>query len=121
MAKPLHITLPDGSVREHPPGTTGLQLAESIGRRLARDALAIEVNGEVESLQLPLPDGARVAILTRSDKAGMEVLRHSAAHVMAEAIKKMRPQAKLWKGPPVDDPRYGYYYDVDLGEQPIVA
>ncbi len=123
MAKPLRITLPDGSAREYPPGTNGLQEAESIGRRLARDAVAIAVDGEVMSLQQALPDGApeavKVEILTREDKRGLEVIRHSAAHVMAEAIQRMRPEAKLWKGPPVDDPRYGFYYDIDLGDRPL--
>ena len=119
MAKSLHITLPDGSQRDYPDGTTGLQVAASIGRRLAKDAVAIAVDGEVRSLQLPISASASVEILTRETDRGIEVVRHSAAHVMAEAIKQLRPKAKLWKGPPVNDPRYGFYYDIDLGDEPL--
>ena len=119
MAAQLDITLPDGSVRTYPAGTTGLQVAESIGKRLARDAVAVKVDGVVQSAQLPLERSARLEVVTRTTKDGLEVLRHSAAHVMADAIKKIRPQAKLWKGPAIEDPRYGFYYDVDFGDQPI--
>ena len=117
----LRLTLPDGSVREYPAGTTGLQVAESIGRGLAKAAVAIELDGQVQSLQLPIERSAKISILTRETKAGLEVLRHSAAHVMADAIKRIRPHAKLWKGPPVDDPRYGFYYDIDFGDQPLTV
>ncbi len=115
----IQITLPDGSVREYPAGTTGLEVAESIGKRLAKATVAVEVDGEVQSAQLPLTHSAQLAVVTRDTAAGLEVLRHSAAHVMADAIKRIRPGAKLWKGPPVDDPRYGFYYDIDFGDQPI--
>ncbi len=115
----LKLTLPDGSVREYPAGTTGMAVALSIGKGLAKAAVAIELDGEVQSLQLPIAGNHRIRILTLKDKEGLEVLRHSAAHVMADAIKRIRPRAKLWKGPPVDDPRYGFYYDIDFGEEPI--
>lgn len=118
-ARTLQLTLPDGSVREYPAGTTGMQVAESIGKGLARAAVAIELDGAVQSLQLPITGSHRIRILTLKDKEGLEVLRHSAAHVMADAIKRIRPKAKLWKGPPVEDPRYGFYYDIDFGDQPI--
>ncbi|MBX3463492.1 MAG: threonine--tRNA ligase [Planctomycetes bacterium] len=119
LATPIRLTLPDGSVREYAAGTTGLQVAESIGKGLAKAAVGIELDGEVQSLQLPIARSARIRILTRDSKEGLEVLRHSAAHVLADAVKRIRPQAKLWKGPPVDDPRYGFYYDIDFGDQPI--
>ncbi len=115
----VHLTLPDGSVRSYAPGTTGIQVAESIGKGLAKAAVGIELDGEVQSLQLPVERSAKLRILTRDSKEGMEVVRHSAAHVMADAIKRIRPKAKLWKGPPVDDPRYGFYYDIDFGDEPI--
>lgn len=115
----VHLTLPDGSVRSYAPGTTGLQVAESIGKGLAKAAVGIELDGEAHSLQLPIERSARLRILTRDSKEGMEVVRHSAAHVMADAIKRIRPKAKLWKGPPVEDPRYGFYYDIDFGDEPI--
>ena len=115
----IQLTLPYGSVREYAAGTTGLQVAESIGKGLAKAAVGIELDGEVQSLQLPVERSAKVRILTRDSKEGLEVLRHSAAHVLADAVKRIRPKAKLWKGPPVDDPRYGFYYDIDFGDQPI--
>ena len=115
----IQLTLPDGSVREYAPGTTGLQVAESIGKGLAKAAVGIELDGEVQSLQLPIDSSADIKIFTRDTREGLEVLRHSAAHVLADAVKRIRPKAKLWKGPPVDDPRYGYYYDIDFGDEPI--
>ncbi|MGE3171295.1 MAG: threonine--tRNA ligase [Planctomycetota bacterium] len=117
----IQLTLPDGSVREYPAGTTGTQVAESIGKGLAKAAVGIELDGEVQSLQLPIARSAKIRIHTRDSKEGLEVMRHSAAHVMADAIKRLRPQCKLWKGPPVDDPRYGFYYDIDFGDRPITA
>jgi len=115
----IQLTLPDGSVREYAAGTTGLQVAESIGKGLAKAAVGIEVAGEVQSLQLPIDASGDIRIFTRDSKEGLEVLRHSAAHVLADAVKRIRPKAKLWKGPPVDDPRYGFYYDIDFGDEPI--
>ncbi|MDA7936400.1 threonine--tRNA ligase [bacterium] len=120
-AHQIQLTLPDGSAREYDAGTTGFQVAESIGKGLAKAAVAIELNGDVQSLQLPIASSANIKIFTRDSKEGLEVLRHSAAHVLADAVKRMRPKAKLWKGPPVDDPRYGFYYDIDFGGQPITA
>lgn len=117
----IQLTLPDGSVREYAPGTTGLQVAESIGKGLAKAAVGIELNGEVQSLQLPIDGSADIKIFTRDSKEGLEVLRHSAAHVLADAVKRIRPKAKLWKGPWVDDPRYGFYYDIDFGDEPITT
>ncbi|MEZ5965047.1 MAG: threonine--tRNA ligase [Planctomycetota bacterium] len=118
MADSIHITFPDGATRDFAAGTTGLQLAEGISKKLAKNAVAIRVDGEVRSLQVPLTSG-RVEIITRDQPAGLEVIRHSAAHVMADAVKRLRPQAKLWKGPAIEDPRYGFYYDIDVGDRPL--
>lgn len=118
-ATKIQLTLPDGSVREYAAGTTGMQVAESIGKGLAKAAVGITLDGEVQSLQLPIERSAKIKIHTRDTKEGLEVLRHSAAHVLADAVKRIRPKAKLWKGPPVDDPRYGFYYDIDFGNEPI--
>ncbi|MEE9127222.1 MAG: TGS domain-containing protein, partial [Planctomycetota bacterium] len=115
----IQITLPDGSKREMDQGATGLDLAGSISKGLLKEAVAMQVDGEVLSLREPLEDGATVTIIKRQSEHGLWVIRHSAAHVMADAIKQLRPQVKLWKGPPVEDPRYGFYYDVDLGDQPL--
>ncbi len=119
MTDTIQINLPDGSSRDVAAGTTGLEFAASISKGLAKAAAAIKVDGEMRSLQQTLTDGVTVEIIKRESKEGLEVIRHSAAHVMADAIKQIRPDCKLWKGPPVDDPRYGYYYDIDFGETPI--
>ena len=107
----IHVTLPDGSSVEMPEGTRAMALAERIGPRLARAALAAEVNGEVVGLGAPLRDGDRVAILTFESEEGRTVFRHSASHVMAAAIKRLYPDAKLAIGPAIED---GFYYDIDV-------
>ncbi|AWM32385.1 threonine--tRNA ligase [Hymenobacter nivis] len=109
----LHITLPDGSPRELPDHATGYDLAASISEGLARNALAVNVNGEVRDLHRPLPDQASVAILTWNDDAGKATYWHSSAHLMAEALEALYPGVKLAIGPAVEN---GFYYDVDLGE-----
>ena len=117
----IEITLPDGSKREYPAGTTGMQVAESIGKKLAKAAVGIVVDGEQRDLGRPIGGDASVAIITRTSPEGLEMLRHSAAHIMADAIQRLRPEAKLWKGPAVDDERYGFYYDIDFGDEPITT
>ncbi len=119
MNETIQLTLPDGSVREVPAGSTGLEVAQSIGKSLAKAAVGIQLDGRIQSLQLPIDHDAAIAIVTRDTPEGLEVIRHSAAHVLADAVKQMRPQAKLWKGPPIDDPRFGFYYDIDLGDEPL--
>ena len=86
MSDTIKLTLPDGTAKSVPAGTTGRELAESIGPRLARAAVAIRVDGAVRDLSRPLVQDARVEILTDRDPAALEVLRHSAAHVLATAV-----------------------------------
>ncbi len=107
----LRITLPDGSVKEVPSGTSGLELARMIGPGLARAALAIRVNGQLRDLARPLEEDATVAILTERDEAALELLRHSAAHVLATAVREIFPQAGIGFGPPIED---GFYYDFEV-------
>lgn len=106
----LTVTLPDGSTKQLPPQSTGRQVAESIGMRLAQAALAIVVDGEVRDLSRPIEKDAKIRILTWKDKEGKDVFRHSTAHIFAHAIKKLYPNAKPTIGPPVDE---GFYYDFD--------
>ena len=108
MPDQIRVTLPDGSERELPEGTTGAQLAAQIGPGLARAAVAIRVNGEVQDLGRPLPGGARVAILTERDADSLPVLRHSAAHILATAVREIFPDAGIGFGPAIDE---GFYYD----------
>ena len=105
---PIRVTLPDGSQRELPAGATGADLAAAIGPGLARAAVAVKVDGAVRDLGRPLDDGATVAILTERDPEALEVLRHSAAHVLATAVRELFPEAGIGFGPPIDD---GFYYD----------
>jgi threonyl-tRNA synthetase len=92
-------------------GASAADLAASIGPGLAKAAVAAKVNGEVRDLALPLPDGAEVALLTKKDEEALDVLRHSAAHLMADAILRVYPNAELTIGPAVED---GFYYDVHM-------
>src|SRR5687768_9323612 len=112
-----NITLPDGSVRQVPDGSTVRQLAEGIGKRLAQAAVAAKVDGRVVDLSSKLVGDHTVSILTDRDPEALVVLRHSTAHVMAEAIQRLWPQAKLAYGPPLEN---GFYYDIAL-DAPISA
>ncbi len=109
----LNITLPDGSVRPVEPGTTGYDLAASISEGLARNALAVKVNGEIRDLHRPLTEDAALEILTWNDAGGKSTYWHSSAHLMAEALETLYPGVKLAIGPAIEN---GFYYDVDLGE-----
>jgi threonyl-tRNA synthetase len=107
----LTVKLPDGSARELASGSTAADLAASIGSRLAKAALAAVVDGSEADLNAPLPEGATVAIITADSDAGRHVLRHSTAHVLAQAVTLLFPGAKFSIGPAIED---GFYYDFDL-------
>ncbi|MBN1796033.1 MAG: threonine--tRNA ligase [Sedimentisphaerales bacterium] len=106
------VKLPDGS-EIAANGITAGQLAEQIGPRLGKAAVAAKINGQITDLSTPINDVAEVKILTGKDAEGMDVMRHSCAHIMAEAICSIWPEAKLVYGPTVED---GFYYDIDLDE-----
>ena len=107
----MTINLPDGSQRSLAQGATATTLAESIGSRLAKAAVAAVVNGEEWDLGRELPDGATVAIITGESEDGRHVLRHSTAHVMAQAVTQLFPGAKFSIGPAIEN---GFYYDFEL-------
>ena len=109
----LSISLPDGSARELPTGSTVADLAASIGSRLAKAALTGVVNGAEVDLNVALADGDVVSIVTADSDAGRHVLRHSTAHVLAQAVTQLFPGAKFSVGPAIED---GFYYDFDLPE-----
>src|SRR5262249_18807089 len=111
MADTISVTLPDGSARTVARGTTAAELAAEIGARLARDALAAKVDGEYRDLGTPLVADAAVAIVTPATDEGREILRHSTAHVMAQAVTDLFPGARYAIGPAVAD---GFYYDFEL-------
>jgi threonyl-tRNA synthetase len=111
MMSDLEVLLPDGSSRTLPEGSTALDLASAIGKRLAKDALVAEVNGQMTDLANALPNGAAVAIVTAASDKGREVLRHSSAHVMAQAVTRLWPGAHYAIGPAIEN---GFYYDFEL-------
>jgi threonyl-tRNA synthetase len=107
----LSIELPDASVRTLPEGSTALDLAKAIGPRLAKDALAARINNQLTDLSTSLHNGDRVAIVTPASDDGREVLRHSSAHVLAQAVTRLWPGARYAIGPAIRD---GFYYDFEL-------
>jgi threonyl-tRNA synthetase len=111
QADELTITLPDGSQREIAPGTTPGEVAASIGRRLAADAVAAKIDGELVDLGTPIDHAAALAIVTRATPEGREVIRHSTSHLMAQAVFDLFPGAKYAIGPAIAD---GFYYDFEL-------
>jgi len=111
----VRLTLPDGSIREVPSGTTSRAVAQSIGPGLARAAIAARVNGQVRDLDRPLESDATFALLTEKDPEALEVLRHSSAHVLATAVRELFPNAGIGFGPAIED---GFYYDFQV-ERPF--
>jgi threonyl-tRNA synthetase len=108
----LLVTLPDGKPLELAPGATGADAAAAIGPGLAKAALAIKVDGDLRDLSAPLPEGgAEIAILTDRDPEALELIRHDAAHVMAEAVTELYPGTKVTIGPPIEN---GFYYDFEF-------
>ncbi|QJD80048.1 threonine--tRNA ligase [Spirosoma rhododendri] len=112
----IRVTLPDGSVRQYPKGSTGLDIATQISEGLARNVLAAKVNGVVQDATRPIESDANVQLLTWNDPEGKATFWHSSAHLMAEALEALYPGVKLGIGPAVET---GFYYDVDLGGQPF--
>lgn len=110
----VKITLPDGSSRTYPSGVTGMGIAQSISEGLARNALAIEVNGEIRDLSRAITADASIRIFTWNDQGGKYAFWHSSAHLLAEALEALYPGVKFGIGPPIEN---GFYYDVDLGTQ----
>jgi threonyl-tRNA synthetase len=112
----VKVILPDDTSLELPDGATGLDAARQIGPRLAEQAVLVRTNGTVQDLRLPLADGVHIQILTtrdRDDPDALFVLRHSAAHLLAEAARRLYPGTKVAIGPPIDN---GFYYDFEFPE-----
>ncbi|MBS1272011.1 MAG: Threonine--tRNA ligase [Candidatus Marinimicrobia bacterium] len=109
----IKVTLPDGSSQEHPAGVTPLEIAQSIGSRLAKDAVAAKINGEQVDITRPIHEDCDLEIITIDSDEGQEVLRHSTSHLMAQAVEQLYPDAKIAIGPPIEK---GFYYDIDVDE-----
>jgi threonyl-tRNA synthetase len=112
----IKITLPDGSVREYPKGTSSMQVAQSISEGLARNVLSAKVNGEVIDANRSINQDSTLSLLTWNDAEGKNTLWHSSAHLLAEALEALYPGVKFWVGPPLEN---GFYYDVDLNGQTL--
>jgi threonyl-tRNA synthetase len=108
---PITVKLPDGSALELPEGASGADAAKAIGPGLAKAALAVRVDGEIRDLAAPLAGGEELEIVTDKDPYGLELIRHDAAHVMAEAVLDLWPGSKISIGPPIKD---GFYYDIEF-------
>jgi len=112
----MRVVLPDSSELELPEGATGLDAAAAIGPKLAEEAVLVRSNGRVQDLRLPLEEGQQIQILTTRDKDdpdALAVLRHSAAHLLAEAVRRLYPGVKIAIGPPIEN---GFYYDFEFPE-----
>lgn len=107
----IKITFPDGSIKEFPSGITGLAIAEGISKGLANNACGIMVNGKMKDLTAPINEDSAVRILTFKDNEGKKIFRHTAAHLMAHAIKRLYPEACLEDGPAEED---GFFYDIEI-------
>lgn len=105
------LTLPDGSTREVPPGTLARDVVGSIGARLLQASLAVAVDGDVMDLMTPLRASGSFVVITDKDPRALQVLRHSGAHILATAVRRLRPDANIGFGPAIDD---GFYYDFEV-------
>lgn len=112
---PITLTLPDGATREVAAGTLARDVVGSIGARLLQAALAVAVDGEVQDLMTPLRKSGTFVVITDKDPRALAVLRHSGAHILATAVRRLRPDAKIGFGPAIDD---GFYYDFEV-EKPF--
>ena len=113
MSNKIKVTFPDGHIKEYEKGTTTEEIAGSISSGLKKQALAGKFNGEMVDLKTGLTEDGTIQILTYKDKEGVDVLRHSTAHLMAQAIKRLYPNVKLGVGPVIED---GFYYDIEMDE-----
>ena len=114
----IKITLPDNSIREFESGITGLEIAESISSRLAKEVLSISVDGQVWDLTRPISKDAAIKLILWDDREGKETFWHSSAHLMAEAIESFYPGTQFGIGPTVDN---GFYYDIDLPQGEVLT
>ncbi len=104
----IELTFPDNSVRAYEPGTTGLAVAEGISKSLAKKAVAMALDGELKDLSDPIESNHQIEIVTRDDPRALELIRHDAAHVMAEAVQELWPGTQVTIGPVIEN---GFYYD----------
>ncbi|WP_226036461.1 threonine--tRNA ligase [Aquibacillus saliphilus] len=113
MTKNIEITFPDGAIKEFPKGTTGEDIAASISPGLKKQALAVKLDGVLYDFRSELPHNGEIEIVTYKSDDGVEIMRHSTAHLMAQAVKRLYGNVKLGVGPTIEN---GFYYDIDMEE-----
>ncbi len=111
MADVLEIIFPDGAKKEFPAGTTGEDIAGSISSGLKKQAIAVNIDGVAYDLRTPLPNGGAIEIVTLKQEQGVEIMRHSAAHLLAQAVKRLYGNVQFGVGPVIEN---GFFYDMDL-------
>jgi threonyl-tRNA synthetase len=112
-AEMITLVLPDGATRTVPFGTPAHEVVGSIGKRLLRDSIAVAVDGEVQDLSTPLRKNGKFVVITEKDPRALDVLRHSGAHILATAVRRLRPDARIGFGPAIED---GFYYDFEVAQ-----
>src|SRR5690554_6006241 len=112
----ITLTFPDGVKKKFPTPVTGLDVAKSISNSLARNALSVTVNGEILDLDQPIEENGSISINTFETEDGQYTFWHSSAHLLAEAVQELYPEAKFGIGPPIEN---GFYYDIDFGDKSI--
>ena len=117
MAENIQLKFPDGAIKEFPKGTTTEEVAGSISPGLRKSALAGKIGDQLIDLKTPIEEDGDIAIITPQSQEALEILRHSSAHLLAQAVKRKFPDAKLGIGPVIDS---GFYYDID-SPTPITA
>ena len=113
MSEMIRITFPDGAVKEFPKGTTAEQIAASISPGLKKKAIAGKLNDRFIDLRTPIEEDGSISIITQDMPEALDILRHSTAHLMAQAIKRLYKNVKLGVGPVIEN---GFYYDIDMEE-----
>ena len=99
----VKISFPDGSVKEYPAFSTGLDIAQSISKTLAKSAIAIRINGDSKDLLTPIENDCKIEIITHDSEEGLDILRHDAAHIMAQAVSELFPGTQATIGPVIED------------------
>ena len=113
MSEMIKVSFPDGAIKEFSKGTTTEEIASSISPGLKKKAIAGKVNNELFDLRRPIEEDAAVEIITQGSDEALEIMRHSSAHLMAQAIKRLYKNVKLGVGPVIES---GFYYDIDMEE-----
>jgi threonyl-tRNA synthetase len=110
----IKITFPDGAIKEYNSGITGIEIANGISKSLAKDSLAVEINGEERDLSVPITKDCTLKIITSKTEQGLEIIRHDAAHIFAQSLKELYPDAQITIGPSIEN---GFYYDFSCKTQ----